>query len=116
MNQLKNYIISSLIFCLILISFSQQEVKGQLGIQSINPDSVRMLEMYDQARTFYSQNMKREALGSAEDGLKLAMRLDQVSYEIRLLEIIGDIYTSNGEHANSIPYYLRKANLLELKK
>jgi serine phosphatase RsbU (regulator of sigma subunit) len=115
MNKSKIHIILPLILSVLLIS-PQVKVKGQFGIRSSNPDSIRMVELYDQARALFAQNMNLEALSSAEDGLKLAMRIDQVSYEISLLEIIGDIFSSTGQHANSIPYYLRRANLLEIKE
>lgn len=115
MNRSKNYIILLPLICIMLMA-SVQHVSGQFGPKAMNQDSIRMVELYDQARSFYAQDMKMEALSNAESALQLAMRLDQKQYELRILEMTGDIYNSIGEHSNSIPYYLRTANHLELRK
>ncbi len=102
-----------LFFNAVLLFTIQSSVMGQFGLKAQNPDSLRMVELYDQSRTLFGQDLKFEAKKSAEDALQFAMLLDKPLYEIHILELIGDIYSSGGEHANSIPYYLRTANLLE---
>lgn len=115
MYQLKNHTISTLILSMVILCLFQQDIQGQFGLGSMDPDSLRMVELYDQAKIFAGQDLNSEALRNAEDGLKLAMQLEQTDYEIRILGLIGDIYTSSDQYANSLPYYLRSANLLELK-
>jgi len=105
-----------ILFLSVVLLFAQQSrVIAQFGLRIQNPDSLRMVELYDQARTLFDQGLRFEAMNSAEDALQYAMRLDKPLYEIRILEFMGDIYTTGGEHANSIPYYLRTANLLETR-
>lgn len=100
----------------ILMFASLQHVSGQFAQGAMNPDSVRMVELFDQARTLYAQGLNMEAMSNAESALQLAMGMDQEYYESRILELIGDIYRNIDEYDNSIPYYLRTANLLEMRK
>ncbi len=114
MIRVKTYRIPFLLCCVILIS-CQLTTKAQIIGRYQNPDSLRMLELYDQAKSLNNQNLYMEAISSAEEALQYSMRLDKQYYEIRILDLIGDIYSSNKEYANSIPYYLRTANLYETR-
>ena len=79
-------------------------------IQSTQDDSTTL---YLQAKKFYGEGRHAEALNIAEQALQHAMAKESVGTELKILELMGDIYHSTGQSASGLPYYLRAAGMAE---
>ncbi len=78
-------------------------------------DSLRVEELYANARENYEEGQPNNALNMLGQALQMALSLNMEQSETRVLTLIGDIYVSENDPEEAIPYYLRVASLLEFK-
>ena len=91
-----------------LTSVYGQEVDGQR-----ETDSLRMVELYAMAKTSFESGQSYEALNILGKALEISIRQKMDQAEAGVLELIGDIYVSENEPEEAIPYFLRVASLAE---
>ncbi len=90
-------------------------VNAQPGTETAVSSQEDILEMYRQANSFYAQESYLEALNLAERALQFSMSGEKSDMELKILELMGDIYHEMGQSSNGIPYYLRSAGLHEVR-
>jgi len=90
-------------------------VNAQTGIPVDEPMQENVRELFRQAQTFYHEGRPLEALNLAERALQYAMTGEEEDLELKILELMGDIYHSTGASASGIPYYLRAAGIYEAR-
>ncbi len=90
-------------------------VKGQIADEQQKMDSLRVEELYANARENYEEGQPNNALNMLGQALQMALSLNMEQSETRVLTLIGDIYVSENDPEEAIPYYLRVASLLEFK-
>lgn len=91
-------------------------VFSQLGIPIESPHEDRVTSLFNQAKLYNTQGRTYDALNAAEEALQLAMTNDESAMELKVLELMGDIYQGADQSANGIPYYLRAAGIHENQK
>lgn len=104
------------ILSLTLILFCQGRGICQLGIPIHDPQEDRLTTLYNQSRLFSREGRVYDALNLAEEALQLAMIEDKNDSELKILELMGDIYYSADQSASAIPYFLRAAGIMESRK
>ena len=70
-------------------------------------------ELYTLARENFRKGESLQALNTLGEALQLAIQLNTVQPEAKVLELIGDIYVANGAVEEALPYYLRVVYILE---
>ena len=90
-----------------------QEAKGQPGGLQRETDSLRLVELYEEARMMHDTGDSYQALNTLGEALQLAMQLKMEQLEVSVLELIGDVYMSEGNGEEAIPYYIRVGSMLE---
>ncbi|MCK4991782.1 MAG: tetratricopeptide repeat protein, partial [Bacteroidales bacterium] len=76
-------------------------------------DSLRFQELFEEARKDYEEGQPSAALNMLGEALQIAMYLKMEQAEAGVLELIGDVFISEKDAEESIPYYLRVASILE---
>lgn len=113
---IKGIHIHFLIFIVALMLQYPDRVFAQPGMGKEDSSQMDIRELYRQAKSFYVQESYLEALNLAERALQLSMSEEKIELELRILELMGDIYHAMDQSSNGIPYYLRSAGLHEAQK
>lgn len=76
-------------------------------------DSLRVTELYAEAERHLGEEEPYEALNRLGEALQIAMQLKLDTMELRILELIGDVYSGEGDAGEAIPYYVRVVSSME---
>ena len=105
---------------LVLALFILFSLSGQVAVKMpatyLSGDSARAATLYEQARINYEKDSLDAALDLASEALSPAMRSNRESTEIAILSLISDIYGRQSLPGDAIPYYMRIANILEIRQ
>ncbi len=88
-------------------------VLGQTEAEQRETDSIRVQELYEQAKMSFQEGQSSTALNMLGEALQLAMQLKLEQREAGVMELIGDIYVSEEDAEEAIPYYLRVSSMME---
>ena len=88
-------------------------LKGQVVDEQRKMDSLRFQELFEEARKKYEEGQPSPALNMLGEALQIAIQLQMEQAEAGVLELIGDVFISEKDAEESIPYYLRVASVLE---
>jgi len=86
---------------------------GQVVEDERRADSLRFTDLFEEARKEYEAGQSAEALNLLGEALQIAMQLKMEEAEAGVLELIGDVFMSEKDAEQSIPYYLRVASVME---
>lgn len=100
----------------LLFAGAVRPVYGQPGTIVPEADSLGIGELFKEARFLSGQGMYIEALDKAEQALQLSMSQGDHSDQIRITELMGNIYMGSGNTGSALPYFIRASSLLEAKK
>jgi len=105
------------IIFLIFVGIVFQPSAGQTAmplIAGIFPaDSILADSLVHEANYFLGKDSLDRSLGLASEALQVSMRSDVKGTEQIALDLMAKIYNRRGKYGDAIPYYLRKADLIE---
>lgn len=86
---------------------------GQESSDLHRSDSLLAEELYAGALERFEKGDNLQALNTLGEALQVAMQLNTVQPEAKVLELIGDIYVADGAVEEALPYYLRVVYIFE---
>ena len=86
-------------------------LNGQVLDGQRSRDSLRLQDLFEEANKEYTAGQPSQALNLLGEALQMALQLKMEQTEARVLELIGDVFMSEKEPEEAIPYYLRVANV-----